>query len=164
MRPDCSIAVLQLAQPHHLVTQLVHIFADAVTAQHRPAAAASHSLGGNLLIERCRLHTADRAVPPAQTNIVTDGFRSLAEGEQVEFVVDQSDDGRPKAIEVTGPGGANPQVCGVRLPALPQAGNLICHFLLLSTILATFKCCNASANIAESQTHTQLLCCIDIVG
>jgi cold shock CspA family protein len=44
-----------------------------------------------------------------QTNIVTDGFRSLAEGEQVEFVVDQSDDGRPKAIEVTGPGGANPQ-------------------------------------------------------
>ena len=71
-----------------------------------------------LLIQPCRLQTADLAMPPAQTNIVTDGFRSLAEGEQVEFVVDQSDDGRPKAIEVTGPGGANPQVGG-RSPALP---------------------------------------------
>lgn len=46
----------------------------------------------------------------AQTNIISDGFRSLAEGEQVEFVVDQSDDGRAKAIEVTGPNGGNPQV------------------------------------------------------
>lgn len=45
-----------------------------------------------------------------QTNIISDGFRSLAEGEQVEFVVDQSDDGRAKAIEVTGPNGSNPQV------------------------------------------------------
>lgn len=44
-----------------------------------------------------------------QTAIETDGFRSLAEGEAVEFVVQTSDDGRAKAVQVTGPGGAAPQ-------------------------------------------------------
>jgi hypothetical protein len=47
--------------------------------------------------------------PPAQTSIVTDGFRSLADGEQVEFYVESGDDGRTKAVQVTGPGGAPPQ-------------------------------------------------------
>lgn len=51
------------------------------------------------------------AVPCAvQTSIITDGFRSLAEGEQVEFYVESGDDGRTKAVQVTGPGGAPPQV------------------------------------------------------
>jgi hypothetical protein len=45
-----------------------------------------------------------------QTNIVADGFRSLAEGEKVEFVVEASPDGRTKAIEVSGPAGAYVQV------------------------------------------------------
>lgn len=45
-----------------------------------------------------------------QTSIITDGFRSLAEGEQVEFYVESGDDGRTKAVQVTGPGGAPPQV------------------------------------------------------
>jgi cold shock CspA family protein len=44
-----------------------------------------------------------------QTAIQAEGFRSLAEGEAVEFVVETSDDGRAKAVQVTGPGGANPQ-------------------------------------------------------
>ena len=47
---------------------------------------------------------------PTQTSIITDGFRSLAEGEQVEFYVETGDDGRTKAVQVTGPGGAPPLV------------------------------------------------------
>ena len=47
-----------------------------------------------------------------QTSIITDGFRSLAEGEQVEFYVETGDDGRTKAVQVTGPGGAPPLVGG----------------------------------------------------
>lgn len=44
-----------------------------------------------------------------QTSIEAEGFRSLREGEEVEFEVEQSDDGRTKAIKVTGPAGAAPQ-------------------------------------------------------
>jgi len=40
-----------------------------------------------------------------QTSIHAEGFRSLREGESVEFSVESSDDGRTKALEVTGPGG-----------------------------------------------------------
>jgi 'Cold-shock' DNA-binding domain len=45
-----------------------------------------------------------------QTSIQTEGFRSLAEGEPVEFYVEAGDDGKTKAVQVTGPGGAPPQV------------------------------------------------------
>ena len=45
-----------------------------------------------------------------QTSILTDGFRSLREGEPVEFIAEQGNDGRLRAVDVTGPGGANPQV------------------------------------------------------
>ena len=62
---------------------------------------------------------ADRG-PAPQTSIVTDGFRSLADGETVEFYVESGDDGRTKAVQVTGPGGAPPQ--GAR----PPCAN--CHF------------------------------------
>jgi len=44
-----------------------------------------------------------------QTSIVTDGFRSLREGEPVEFLAETGDDGRLRAVQVTGPGGAPPQ-------------------------------------------------------
>ncbi len=44
-----------------------------------------------------------------QSAIQCDGFRSLREGEPVEFLVEMSDDGRAKAIQVTGPGGAQPE-------------------------------------------------------
>ena len=51
-----------------------------------------------------------------QTSIITEGFRSLAEGEPVEFYVESGDDGRTKAVQVTGPAGAPPQVgVGFRL-------------------------------------------------
>ena len=45
-----------------------------------------------------------------QTTIEAEGFRSLREGEDVEFVIEPSEDNRFKAIKVTGPGGAPPQV------------------------------------------------------
>jgi hypothetical protein len=40
---------------------------------------------------------------------VSEGFRSLREGETVEFFIETSDDGRSKAVQVTGPGGAAPE-------------------------------------------------------
>lgn len=43
-----------------------------------------------------------------QTSIQVEGFRSLREGEEVEYDVEESPDGRTKAVNVTGPGGANP--------------------------------------------------------
>lgn len=45
-----------------------------------------------------------------QTDIISEGFRSLRDGEPVEFVVETGqNDGRTKAVQVTGPGGAAPQ-------------------------------------------------------
>lgn len=41
-----------------------------------------------------------------QTAIHAQGFRSLAQAEQVEFVAEVGEDGRVKALEVTGPDGA----------------------------------------------------------
>lgn len=46
-----------------------------------------------------------------QSSIQAEGFRSLREGEEVEYDVEAGPDGRTKAINVTGPGGAAPQVC-----------------------------------------------------
>ena len=48
--------------------------------------------------------------PLLQTSIQTDGYRSLREGEDVEFNIETGDDGRTKAVNVTGPNGAPPQV------------------------------------------------------
>ena len=45
-----------------------------------------------------------------QTEIQAEGFRSLADGESVEYVEEKDDNGRVKATKVTGPGGANVQV------------------------------------------------------
>ncbi|CAM8970015.1 unnamed protein product [Rhodiola kirilowii] len=41
-----------------------------------------------------------------QSSIKSDGFRSLEEGETVEFAVESGGDGRTKAVDVTGPDGA----------------------------------------------------------
>uniref|UniRef100_A0A804P4P3 CSD domain-containing protein n=1 Tax=Zea mays TaxID=4577 RepID=A0A804P4P3_MAIZE len=41
-----------------------------------------------------------------QSSIKSEGFRSLAEGEEVEFSVSEGDDGRTKAVDVTGPDGS----------------------------------------------------------
>ncbi|XP_021286445.1 glycine-rich protein 2 isoform X1 [Herrania umbratica] len=40
-----------------------------------------------------------------QSSIRSEGFRSLADGEEVEFVIESSDGGRTKAVDVTGPNG-----------------------------------------------------------
>ncbi len=40
-----------------------------------------------------------------QTSIHAEGFRSLREGESVEYSVESSDDGRTKALDVSGPAG-----------------------------------------------------------
>eukprot|EP00543_Licmophora_paradoxa_P007655 CAMPEP_0202458076 /NCGR_PEP_ID=MMETSP1360-20130828/20863_1 /ASSEMBLY_ACC=CAM_ASM_000848 /TAXON_ID=515479 /ORGANISM="Licmophora paradoxa, Strain CCMP2313" /LENGTH=77 /DNA_ID=CAMNT_0049078419 /DNA_START=250 /DNA_END=483 /DNA_ORIENTATION=+ len=45
-----------------------------------------------------------------QTDVKAEGFRSLADGETVEFVVETDPtNGRTKAVKVTGPGGSNVQ-------------------------------------------------------
>lgn len=44
-----------------------------------------------------------------QTNISSEGFRSLREGEAVEFEIEAGPDGRSKAVNVTGPGGSAPE-------------------------------------------------------
>lgn len=41
-----------------------------------------------------------------QSEIRAEGFRNLAEGEQVEFVIQTGNDGRKKAVNVTGPNGS----------------------------------------------------------
>lgn len=46
-----------------------------------------------------------------QTEIKCEGFRSLADGESVEYLAQTEGNGKVKATEVTGPGGA--QVKGV---------------------------------------------------
>lgn len=45
-----------------------------------------------------------------QSEIKAEGFRSLADGESVEFIPIVDNNGRIKATKVTGPGGANVQV------------------------------------------------------
>ena len=45
-----------------------------------------------------------------QSSIDAEGFRSLRESEPVEFEVEEGEDGRTKAVHVTGPDGAPPQV------------------------------------------------------
>jgi len=42
-----------------------------------------------------------------QTSITAEGFRSLEDGEAVEYTIETGDDGRTKALNVTGPGGVN---------------------------------------------------------
>ncbi|CAL5414467.1 unnamed protein product [Camellia sinensis] len=37
-----------------------------------------------------------------QTEIQSDGFRTLREGQRVEFIIDSADDGRTKAVDVVG--------------------------------------------------------------
>ena len=44
-----------------------------------------------------------------QTAIKIEGFRSLAEGESVEFKLSTEDNGKVKAVDVTGPGGSDVQ-------------------------------------------------------
>ena len=46
----------------------------------------------------------------SQSSIDAEGFRSLRENEPVEFIVEEGEDGRTKAVHVTGPDGAPPQV------------------------------------------------------
>jgi cold shock CspA family protein len=41
-----------------------------------------------------------------QTEIQTEGYRSLADGEPVEFLPQLDNNGRTKATQVTGPGGS----------------------------------------------------------
>ena len=68
-----------------------------------------------------------------QTSIQTDGYRSLREAEEVEFDVESGDDGRTKAVNVTGPGGAPPLV---RIPE---------HFVpLISVTIMAAVCAPAS--------------------
>ena len=50
------------------------------------------------------------APPLVQSNIDTGGYRSLREGEEVEFELVVGENGKKKAFHVTGPGGEAPLV------------------------------------------------------
>ena len=58
-----------------------------------------------------------------QSNIDAEGFRSLRENEPVEFNIEEGEDGRTKAVNVTGPEGAAPQV----RPVKPWHTCQLCH-------------------------------------
>ena len=78
--------------------------ADAARKQHKssrgcPSCAYTHRISDDLPL-----------TPSLQTSIRAEGFRSLREGEEVEFDVEPGEDGRNKAINVSGPGGAPPLV------------------------------------------------------
>ncbi len=49
-----------------------------------------------------------------QTSIQAEGFRSLRESEPVEYELEEGEDGRCKAVKVTGPDGAPPLVRSFR--------------------------------------------------
>ncbi len=62
---------------------------------------------GTCLLDSCLRSPAGLCM---QSNIDAEGFRSLRENEAVEFFVEEGEDGRTKAVNVTGPDGAPPQV------------------------------------------------------
>ncbi|KAF8410433.1 hypothetical protein HHK36_002962 [Tetracentron sinense] len=53
-----------------------------------------------------------------QSSIKSEGYRSLAEGEAVEFQIECGDDGRTKAVDVTGPDGLWRMVEQLLLPEM----------------------------------------------
>ena len=56
-----------------------------------------------------------------QTSIQTEGFRSLADGENVEYVAETDDNSRLRAAQVTGPDGATVQ--GATFPEWKRSMN-----------------------------------------
>lgn len=60
--------------------------------------------------QQCAIGIQQPLCPLSQTSIEAEGFRSLREGETVEYEVEAGEDGRTKAVKVTGPDGATPQV------------------------------------------------------
>lgn len=63
-----------------------------------------------------------------QTSIQAEGFRSLREAEPVEYELEAGEDGRAKAIKVTGPGGAPPLVsCRLESSSTPSRGHAPGH-------------------------------------
>lgn len=87
-----------------------------------------------------------------QTSIITEGFRSLAEGEPVEFYVESGDDGRTKAVQVTGPAGAPPQVgVGCRSPVFRW------HFGSVRVTLAVWVSMHLAHAPVQSGHHVALV-------
>ena len=73
-----------------------------------------------------------------QSCILADGFRSLAEGEDVEFEVTEDNNGRLRAVNVSGPDGAQPKV-------------LFFHrlFHLFHSLLVCFQACLILFHLVE---------------
>ena len=95
--------------PHPLMSIIALFWQKDSNSRHSNAVPTKHALKINLYcmrpdaecVDRCRL---------SQSSIDAEGFRSLRENEPVEFVVEEGEDGRTKAVHVTGPDGAPPQV------------------------------------------------------
>jgi cold shock CspA family protein len=83
------------------------LFSSSSCHQNSPATIEPKSWLGNSLLFSLAAGGEDLFVH--QSAIQSEGFRSLREGEPVEFFIETSDDGRAKAVQVTGPNGANPE-------------------------------------------------------
>jgi 'Cold-shock' DNA-binding domain len=77
-----------------------------------------------------------------QSSIACDGFRSLREGESVEFYLEMGEDGRSKAVEVTGPQGVAPQVrlLSAGVIFLPTVRGKVCCGTSNVVAVFTFVC------------------------
>lgn len=119
---------------------------------HRRAAAVASSRrccgahGVIAAVMRPDYRRYDSFIAFVQTTIEAEGFRSLREGEEVEFVIEPSEDNRFKAVKVTGPDGAPPQVHQDRSTAE------------LSSLVSLNRSHTASLNqskLSNVQTHTE---------
>lgn len=70
---------------------------------------------GDIFVHQVRLTNGRWFVPEglfSQTSIQCNGYRALRNGELVEFEMSFDEEGRKRAIQVTGPDGAQPLVMG----------------------------------------------------
>ncbi len=92
-----------------------------------------------------------------QTSIQTEGFRSLAEGEPVEYYLEAGDDGRTKAVQVTGPNGAPPQVSFQQTLHLSVP---LCHLSMsFANQTTSYTCCDCTVRQQAMMKLSQIESC-----
>ena len=95
--------------PHPLMSIIALFLQKDCNRRRGGAVPTKHALKINLYCMRPNAECVD-GCRLSQSSIDAEGFRSLRENEPVEFIVEEGEDGRTKAVHVTGPDGAPPQV------------------------------------------------------